>query len=163
MQPQDHFVSARKAEWNELDAVLIRAPALHRLPPSTISRVAALYRSVCSDLMHARSAGYETELLAHLDRIAAGAHNLLYGARPVRLAALGAFVIRDFPRTLRAHASIPSKSQPPRRCDATGPSAAAGSRPGAARGSSFAGVELTQAAGRDSRVDRSLHDDAGVA
>lgn len=103
MHPQDQFVAARKSDWEQLDALILRAPALHRLPPSSISRVAALYRSVCSDLMRARSAGYETDLVAHLDRLAASAHNLLYGARPVRLSALGSFVAREFPRALREH------------------------------------------------------------
>lgn len=104
MFPQDQFVAARKAEWSELDELLGRQPALHRLPPAEISRLGALYRSLCSDLMRARSAGYETELLAHLDSLAARAHNLLYGAEPVRLAALGEFLLRTFPRTLRAQA-----------------------------------------------------------
>jgi uncharacterized membrane protein SpoIIM required for sporulation len=104
MHPQDHFVAARKAEWEELDELLGRGPALHRLPPASISRAGALYRSVCSDLMRARSAGYEIELLAHLDGLAARAHNLLYGARPVRLAALGGLLAHEFPRTLRQHA-----------------------------------------------------------
>lgn len=103
MHPQDHFVAVRKADWRELDDLLAREQALHRLPPASISRVGALYRSVCSDLMRARSAGYDTELLTHLDALAARAHNLLYGARPLRLRSLGGFVVREFPRTLRAH------------------------------------------------------------
>ena len=97
-------MAARKAEWTELDGLLDREPALHRLPPASISRLGALYRSLCSDLMRARSAGYETELLVHLDGLAARAHNLLYGARPVRLFALGGFLVRSFPCTLREHA-----------------------------------------------------------
>jgi len=103
MHPQDQFVAARKTEWAELDELLGQQPALHRLAPVAISRLGALYRSLCSDLMRARSAGYETELLAHLDGLAARAHNLLYGARPVRLGGLGGFLVRDFPRTLREH------------------------------------------------------------
>lgn len=101
MLPQDQLVAARKAEWSELDELLGRQPALHRLAPAEISRLGALYRSLCSDLMRARSAGYETELLAYLDSLAARAHNMLYGARPVRLVALGEFVLRTFPRALR--------------------------------------------------------------
>ena len=104
MLPQDQFVAARKAEWSELDELLGQKPALHQLPPAAISRLGALYRSLCSDLMRARSAGYETELLVHLDGLAARAHNLLYGARPVRLFALGGFLVRSFPCTLREHA-----------------------------------------------------------
>lgn len=104
MHPQDHFVAVRKAQWAELEELLSRDRALHHLPPSSISRVGALYRSVCSDLMRARSAGYDNDLLTHLDALAARAHNALYGARPVRLRSLGGFVLHGFPRTLRANA-----------------------------------------------------------
>jgi uncharacterized membrane protein SpoIIM required for sporulation len=103
MAPQDQFVAARQAEWQELDALLGQQPALHRLPPASISRMGALYRSLCADLMRARSAGYETELRVHLDSLAARAHNMLYGARPVELRALWGFFVRSFPRTLREH------------------------------------------------------------
>jgi uncharacterized membrane protein SpoIIM required for sporulation len=103
MLPQDQFVAARKAEWAQLDELLGQKPALHQLPPAAISQLGALYRSLCSDLMRARSAGYETELLVHLDGLAARAHNLLYGARPVRLRGLGSFVLYAFPRALREH------------------------------------------------------------
>lgn len=103
MVPQDQFVAARQAEWRELDGLLGQQPALHRLPPASISRLAGLYRSLCADLMRARSAGYETELLVHLDSLAARAHNMLYGARPPELRALGGFLVRSFPRALREH------------------------------------------------------------
>ncbi len=103
MDLQDHFVAARKADWQQLDGLLGEASALHELAPASISRAGALYRSVCSDLMRARSAGYDTTLLAYLDGLAARAHNMLYGARAVRLRALGEFLIRAFPRTLRRY------------------------------------------------------------
>ncbi|MCX4243950.1 stage II sporulation protein M [Paraliomyxa miuraensis] len=103
MHPQDHFVAARKADWQLLDVLLTQAPALHRLAPASISRAGALYRSLCSDLMRARSAGYDTELLAYLDGLAARAHNMLYGARPLSLRSLGGFVAHAFPRALRAN------------------------------------------------------------
>ena len=65
MHPQDHFVAERRGAWQELDTLLSSARSLHELAPRSISRVGALYRSVCADLMRARSAGYEPELLAH--------------------------------------------------------------------------------------------------
>ena len=86
MHPQDHFVAERRGAWQELDTLLSSARSLHELAPRSISRVGALYRSVCADLMRARSAGYEPELLAHLDGLAARAHNQLYGARPLKRA-----------------------------------------------------------------------------
>ncbi|MEZ4429304.1 MAG: stage II sporulation protein M [Nannocystaceae bacterium] len=103
MHPQDHFVAERRGAWQELDTLLSSARSLHELAPRSISRVGALYRSVCADLMRARSAGYEPELLAHLDGLAARAHNQLYGARPLKLTGFTQFLTREFPRTLRAH------------------------------------------------------------
>ncbi len=68
---------------------------------TTISRVAALYRAVCSDLMRCRGARYTPELDEYLNGLTARAHNALYGARPFRLPALARLLGRDFPRTLR--------------------------------------------------------------
>ena len=104
MAAQDQFVAARKAEWTELDELLARAVALHQLSAVSISRVAALYRIVCADLMRARAAGYDVELLAHLDRLAASTHNMLYGARPVRSARSADLSRREFRGRLRANA-----------------------------------------------------------
>jgi len=103
MIDQDRFVQTRKLEWQQLDELLSREQSLHQLPAADISRAGSLYRAVCADLMRARSAGYETELVAHLDALAARAHNVFYGSRPVRLGALAGFIARRFPRTLRAH------------------------------------------------------------
>jgi uncharacterized membrane protein SpoIIM required for sporulation len=103
MRPQDDFVAARKPEWDELQLLLDRERALHRLPPDAITRAAALYRAVCADLMRARSAGYAAEVIALLDGLAARAHNALYSAPPHRLRAAWDLLARDFPRTLRRH------------------------------------------------------------
>lgn len=103
MIDQDRFVAARKERWRQLEELLTDDKGLHRRPPSSISEAGALYRSACADLMRARSAGYEYELVAYLDALAARAHNQLYGARPLRLGALVRFVGEHFPRALRAH------------------------------------------------------------
>src|SRR5206468_4553082 len=77
---------------------------LHKLAPAQISRCAALYRSVCADLMRARAAGYGPDLIGFLDTVAARAHNALYSSPPYRLAAIWELFSRDFPRTLRRRA-----------------------------------------------------------
>ncbi|MCH9687721.1 MAG: stage II sporulation protein M [Deltaproteobacteria bacterium] len=102
MQAQDHFVAERKPRWQELDMMLGNASGLHELAPAGISRAGSLYRSLCADLMRARSAGYEHDLVTYLDGLAARAHNQLYGARPLRLGGLVRLVTHEFPRTLRA-------------------------------------------------------------
>jgi uncharacterized membrane protein SpoIIM required for sporulation len=103
---QDAFVAARRAEWDELDAIFSRDKPLHKLPAPLISRGAALYRSLCTDLMRARAADYSADLVAYLDALAARAHNALYTAPPYRLAAIGELFTRNFPRTLRKRAHL---------------------------------------------------------
>jgi uncharacterized membrane protein SpoIIM required for sporulation len=97
---QDEFVATRKAEWEELSRLLAQR-TLHRLPPSTISRAAALYRALCTDLMRARAAGYAGDLITHLDDLAGRAHNALYAAPPHRWSSVTGLVLRDFPRAVR--------------------------------------------------------------
>jgi uncharacterized membrane protein SpoIIM required for sporulation len=106
MITQDDFVRARRPEWDELDGILTGEKALHRLSGPTISRVATLYRSICSDLMRARGAGFGADLVAYLDNLAARAHNVLYTAPPYRMAAVWELFLRDFPRTLRRRARL---------------------------------------------------------
>jgi uncharacterized membrane protein SpoIIM required for sporulation len=103
---QDAFVAARGASWRELDRLLASADALHKLDGPTISRAAALYRAVCTDLMRCRAEGFTPDLAAHLDALAARGHASLYGAEPFRLPAIGAFFARDFPRALRANGRL---------------------------------------------------------
>jgi uncharacterized membrane protein SpoIIM required for sporulation len=103
MLTQDEFVAARRPEWDELRALLDGKRVLHALPPSQISRAAALYRAVCSDLMRAQAAGYGPDVLGLLDGLAARAHNTLYDAPPYRLGAVWELLAADFPRTLRKY------------------------------------------------------------
>jgi uncharacterized membrane protein SpoIIM required for sporulation len=103
VKSQDDFVRERSAAWNELEALLVRAPSMHRLPARSISRAASLYRTVCADLMRARAADYAPEVLTLLDGLAARGHNALYSAPPYRLAAVGDLLREDFPRALRRH------------------------------------------------------------
>jgi uncharacterized membrane protein SpoIIM required for sporulation len=106
MITEDDFVRRRRQEWDELDHLLASRRSLHRLPGASISRAAALYRALSTDLVRARTAGYSGETIAYLDALAARAHNALYGAPPYRLRALVDLVVRDFPRTLRRRASF---------------------------------------------------------
>ncbi len=98
---QDEFVAKRRPGWTELEGLLLGDKELYRLLPTSISRAASLYRTLCADLMYARSAGYTPELIGFLDALGARAHNALYGTRPVGLAAAWNVVAREFPRTLR--------------------------------------------------------------
>lgn len=105
-ESQDAFVAARQGRWNELDTLLSRGKELFRLEGDVIARVAMLYRSLCSDLMRCRSAGYTPDLVGYLNALAGRAHNSLYGARAPRVPAFFKLVIADFPRTLRANGAF---------------------------------------------------------
>ena len=99
---QDEFVAARRPDWQELDRLLIDdSGSLAKKDGAAISRLAALYRSLCTDLMRARAARYTPDLTAYLDALAARAHATLYGAEPFRLPDVVSFFTRDFPRALR--------------------------------------------------------------
>jgi uncharacterized membrane protein SpoIIM required for sporulation len=100
---QDEFVAARKRDWDELDALLGAGEPLHLKDGATISRVAALYRSLCTDLMRSRAARYTVDLASYLDALAGRAHATLYGAQPFHMPSLVALFRRDFPRALRAN------------------------------------------------------------
>jgi uncharacterized membrane protein SpoIIM required for sporulation len=98
---QDAFVASRSPAWKELDRLLLGGDSLHRLDGATISRVAALYRALCTDLMRCRAARFTPDLAAYLDGLAGRAHAALYGARPFRVPGVVDFFARDFPRALR--------------------------------------------------------------
>jgi uncharacterized membrane protein SpoIIM required for sporulation len=101
---EDDFVAARSPDWTELESLLERRRRLKRILPSQIARSAALYRSLCSDLMRARGAGYGRELIAYLDGLASRGHNALYAAPPQRRGVVRALLTLGFPRTLRRRA-----------------------------------------------------------
>lgn len=98
---QDLFVRERQAKWQQLESLLLSDKGIHTLPPERISAVGRLYRTICADLMRARSAGYGRDLVAYLDALAAKAHNGLYRSEPYRFSAVWDLIARDFPRQVR--------------------------------------------------------------
>ncbi len=97
---QDELTQARQPEWFELERAL--GPRQLGDGPA-ISRTAALYRALCTDLMRARALGATPELLAYLDGLAARAHAALYGSQPFRMRGAIDLFLRDFPRAVRAN------------------------------------------------------------
>jgi len=95
------FVHVRTPLWQELSRKLAADGPLWKLPPAEISRTAALYRAVSTDLMRARTLGCTRDVIAYLDALTAQAHNALYAAsrsdRRLRLVELAL----DFPRAFR--------------------------------------------------------------
>lgn len=103
LRSQDDFVAARTRDWQDLDRLLGTGEGLGAKDGAAISRTAALYRALCTDLMRARAARFTPDLTAHLDALAARAHAALYGAQPFRVPGVVALFTRDFPRALRAN------------------------------------------------------------
>lgn len=101
MRTRDDFVRQRAAAWQELERLLSGGAALHTLSADDITRCAALYRAVCSDLMHARAMGFGHDLADHLNALAARGHNALYGPPPFSLQGVADFLNVGFPRALR--------------------------------------------------------------
>jgi uncharacterized membrane protein SpoIIM required for sporulation len=100
VKSRDEFVVQRERSWNELDLLLAR----ERLDGAALSRLSALYREVCSDLMAARAAGFGSDLLGHLDGLAARSHASLYGHGGRRWRLGLRLLLEDFPRRLRESA-----------------------------------------------------------
>jgi len=101
MSARDTFVAERRERWEALEKLLESERNLHALPAMDISRTAALYRSLCADLMRARSLDLGADITGHLDVIASRAHNALYGPEPYRFAEAYHLVRCEFPRSLR--------------------------------------------------------------
>ena len=101
MIPQDVFVAQRQHEWRELDMMLGQDKQLYSHDGATISRIASLYRALCTDLVRCQSARYTPDLAGYLNGIAGRAHSALYGARPVRAFGVPKLILREFPASLR--------------------------------------------------------------
>ncbi len=101
MKNRDAFVRERSPAWAELDQLLYYLSGKRAPTAEQISRLGQLYRDLSSDLMRARSRGLGPDVTAHLDALAARAHNQLYASRPYRVGAIKQVILRDFPRAIR--------------------------------------------------------------
>src|SRR5262245_65553133 len=104
-----HFEKLYSAEWDELEAQLLRImdgreKQRRGLDPVRGERVAELYRRACEHLALARARNYPRYLLDRLDRITADAHQVIYQRREFGLVRIRRAVLYDFPRAVRAHA-----------------------------------------------------------
>jgi uncharacterized membrane protein SpoIIM required for sporulation len=98
------FISARRARWDRLDALVGRAArrGVRSLGADEIDELALGYRAATSDLAIARTRGEDPAVLDHLNRLAARAHSVVY----VATARSGwnrliDFVVRGFPAEVR--------------------------------------------------------------
>lgn len=103
MRIGEKMVRDRSADWDALDAMLT---SVRRVPLNgeAMSELARLYRDVCADLVRARTAGVPPDLVAHLDGLAARAHNRLYASSRMRPRRALHLLWTEFPRVLRKNA-----------------------------------------------------------
>jgi uncharacterized membrane protein SpoIIM required for sporulation len=122
---QRQFEAQQESTWRDFEAMLggarpapgapSRPPAADRPPAPTSTSTSTstpasatgqdfvrLYRLVCRDLALAESRGYSPRLVERLNDLAMRGHSRLYTRRTGFLAALRAFVLRDFARLVRA-------------------------------------------------------------
>lgn len=104
---EERFVRDRVARWDELRALVDRGTqaGLRALAGSEVRRLGALYRAATADLATARTLRLSRETQAHLNRLCASAHDLVYARRSRgSLERAQAFLGGGFARLVRATA-----------------------------------------------------------
>jgi uncharacterized membrane protein SpoIIM required for sporulation len=99
------FVKRRQQDWGELEQ-LLRAPGGASAPgrAERTSRMAALFRSACADLAHARTAGFPEDVIDYLNGLTARCHNRFYVSPPFPRDKIWRFFTHLFPLSVRRNA-----------------------------------------------------------
>ncbi len=101
---EERFVHARVTSWEELrDLVnLAHGSGLRSLGGDRVRRLGALYRQATADLATARTHGLTSETQAHLNRLCASSHDLIYAGRTAGgVGRALTFLRRGFPSLVR--------------------------------------------------------------
>lgn len=100
------FRAEREASWRELEALVgrIEKGGVRALSPPELARLPALYRGGLSSLSVARAISLDRNVLDYLESLSGRAYLAVYGTRRHLREALADFVVRRFPRAVRAHA-----------------------------------------------------------
>jgi uncharacterized membrane protein SpoIIM required for sporulation/uncharacterized RDD family membrane protein YckC len=102
------IVAKESGRWAGFAATLVEAQrkGLQSLGEQGVREFVAEYRDLSADLARLRTAsrGSEVNEVFYLNRLVAGAHNLLYRRRPVAARDIVRYVFEDVPREIRASA-----------------------------------------------------------
>lgn len=101
---RDELVRRRGADWKRLAELLQVSQHISgtkQLGPAGISELAALYRSLASDLMWVRRDRLGADLERHLDTLASQAHNALYSGTTVGTSLKVHSLLLDFAPAVR--------------------------------------------------------------
>jgi uncharacterized membrane protein SpoIIM required for sporulation/uncharacterized RDD family membrane protein YckC len=104
-----HLIVARESKrWAGFAATLVDAQrtGLKRLGEKGVREFVAEYRDLAADLARLRTAskGSEVDEVFYLNRLVAGAHNLLYRRRTISPRDIARYMFVDVPREIRASA-----------------------------------------------------------
>ena len=107
---QHALVAGGTARWREFAEHLRVAQkvGLARLPEEEVSRFAAAYRELSTDLARLQTAvrGREVDAVFYLSRLVAGGHNLLYGRRRVAAGSVWRYLTVTVPREVRRSGGV---------------------------------------------------------
>ena len=107
---QHALVAAGTARWRAFAERLRIAQrvGLAQLPEEEVSRFAADYRELSTDLARLQTAarGRQVDALFYLSRLVAGGHNLLYGRRRVAAASVWRYLSVTVPREVRRSGGV---------------------------------------------------------
>jgi uncharacterized membrane protein SpoIIM required for sporulation len=100
------FIADNHEDWQNFEKMLGTAETagLDRFSHKQLRELGILYRKVCADLVHVRSATSNAELTEYLNSLVSRGYAGIYSARRFRLHALTEFFVRTFPRELRRRA-----------------------------------------------------------
>lgn len=102
------FRREREAAWLELERLVDRVEkrGLRELRPDELTRLPMLYRTALSSLSVAREISLDRNVTDYLTSLTGRAYICVYGPKRDLFGVLAGFVVRDFPRAVRAHAGF---------------------------------------------------------
>jgi uncharacterized membrane protein SpoIIM required for sporulation len=98
----DQFYRSRRADWEQLDALLQRSQDnIEQLSSANVKQLGALYRAAASDLALAQREFPQHRVTAYLNQLVARGHSVLYRSQPMALDQARRFLRAGFPRAFR--------------------------------------------------------------
>ncbi len=103
---KEQFIARREADWRALDRVLRRLENPGKATSEEVAKFSRLHRAVSYDLSTVRSRHWGRDIEQFLNALVRRGHACLYRAKPRPWRAILDFVLRGFPRLLRANGRI---------------------------------------------------------
>ncbi|MDR2028377.1 MAG: stage II sporulation protein M [Treponema sp.] len=97
---QRNFIERRQALWNKFEGIINGGPRALKAQAAWFPQG---YRELTQDLNTARAHGFDPAVIERLNHLVLEGNQLLYGQRSLSLKPLADFILRDFPRAVRAH------------------------------------------------------------